>query len=70
MKPQARTAITLFGGAAILVLAVGCGVGTKSISSTTTTTTTTSTSVTPPPPTTDHEVPPSAPSGCVPHLNC
>lgn len=70
MKSRAKTAIALFGGTAILVLAVGCGGGTKSIGSTTTTTTTPSSSVTPPPPTTDHEVPPSAPGGCIPHLNC
>lgn len=79
MKPGARTAIALFGGAAVLVLAVGCGGG-KSPS--TTTTTTPSSSVTPvsPPsatpggpapsgPSTTGNVP-SAPGGCIPHMNC
>jgi hypothetical protein len=42
MKSGARTAIALFGGAAVLVLAVGCGGGSKSPGSTTTTTTSSS----------------------------
>lgn len=75
MKSRARTAIAMFGGAAVLFSAVGCGVGAKSTGSTTTTTTTTTTpsssSVpTNSPPTDSHEGPPGPPSGCVPHLNC
>ncbi len=62
MKSEARTAIALFGGAAILVFAVGCGGGvSKSVNNTTTTTA--------PSPSNGHEVP-SAPGGCIPHANC
>ena len=50
MKTGARTAIALFGGAAVLALAVGCGGGGgKSASSTTPTTTPTSSSSVPSP---------------------
>jgi hypothetical protein len=66
MKSEARMAIALFGGAAILVFAVGCGG--KSASSTTTTTTTTTTT----PSVHGDRAPaaPSAPGGCIPHVNC
>jgi hypothetical protein len=59
MRSEVRTAIALFGGATVLVLAVGCGGGSKggptsttTITTTTTTTTTSSSSVTSPPGTT------------------
>nr|BBX76721.1 hypothetical protein MFLOJ_05080 [Mycobacterium florentinum] len=41
MRTQARTAVAVFGGAAMLVVTVGCAGGNKAPSSTTTTTTTT-----------------------------
>ena len=46
MKSDARTALALFGGAAILALAFGCGGGGKGGPTTTTTTTTSTTSTT------------------------
>jgi hypothetical protein len=68
MKPQAKKAITLSGGAAILVLAVGFGDGTLLPSGTTTTTTAPSSTITPesrPPPLPldlSRSEPPDAPS--------
>jgi hypothetical protein len=52
IKSDPRTAIALFGGATILVLAAGCvgGYGRSKSTTTTTPTTTTSSSVTPAPP--------------------
>ena len=49
MRSEARTVVALFGGAAMLVLAVGCGGGTKGPSSSTTPMTTPSSSVAPAP---------------------
>src|ERR1700756_3697789 len=49
MRSEARTVVALFGGAAKLVLAVGCGGGTKGPSSSTTPMTTPSSSVGPAP---------------------
>ncbi len=68
MKFHARTAIALFG-AALLVLAVGCGGGGgKLLSSTTATTTAPSSSVTPMSP--SAAAPNDLPSGCIHRANC
>lgn len=69
MKSEARTAIALFGGAAILVFAVGCGGGVSKSVNNTTTPTPNTTTTTAPSPSNGSEVP-SAPGGCIPHLNC
>jgi hypothetical protein len=62
MKSGARTAIGLFGGAVVLVLAVACGNGGKPASDPTTTNPVSSVSSTPAPSPTK--------GGCIGGLNC
>ncbi len=82
MKSRARTAVTLFGGATIVTLAVGVGGYGELSSSTTTPIATPTSSVTPVPPATPGpEAPatgqpgrgfggPGGDTGCIPHINC